>query len=332
MKYRVLAVFVIGAVLALAGCTGGTASQQAGGKPLRVAAVLPSATTDVAWSQSMSSALKSVQQDLGGESAMELKISENMADVSVAAAALRDYASQGFDIVIGHGSQYSSSIQEIAVDFPRTTFAMGNQDNTFGLPNAYAYTAAAEQGGYVNGVMAAMLSVSKQIGLTGPVEVGHGKFYADGFAQGVGATDSSVKVSETWTGSFTDVALMGKAAEALIAAGADVLTGTSEAAIGSVNAAKESGSVLWFGNEQDQASLAPNLVVACQVYDWTGIIKDMIAQRKAGKLGGDKYVLTMQNGGLKIAYNPDYALPAEVKAAADKAIQGIKSRAITVDP
>jgi hypothetical protein len=152
------------------------------GKPLRVAAVLPSATTDMAWSQSMSSALKTVQQDLGGESAMEPKISENMADVSVAAA------------------------------------------------------------------------------------------------------DSSVKVSETWTGSFTDVALMGKAAEALISAGADVLTGTSEAAIGSVNAAKERGSVLWFGNEQDQASWAPNLVVACRVYDWTGIIKEMNAQRKAGKL------------------------------------------------
>jgi basic membrane protein A len=196
----------------------------------------------------------------------------------------------------------------------------------------YAYTAAAEQGAYVNGIMAAKLSVSKVIGLTGPVEVGHCKAYADGFAQGVAAAESSVKVSETWTGSFTDVALMTEAAEALIAAGADVLTGISEAAVGSVSAAKESGKVLWFGNEQDQASLAPDLVVACQVYDWTGMLKDLIAVRKAGKLGGDKYALTMQNGGLKIAYNPGYALPAEVKAAADKAIEDIKSGALAVTP
>jgi len=332
MKHRSLAVVVLVVLLALAGCTGGTAPQQAGGKPLRVAAVLPSTTNDMAWSQSMFSALKTVQQELGGESAMGLKVSENMADVPAAAAALRDYASQGFDIVIAHGSQYGSSVQEIAVDFPKTTFALGNEVDTFSLPNVYAYTAAAEQGGYVNGVMAAKLSKSKLIGLTGPVEVGHGKFYADGFTQGVAATDSTVKVSETWTGSFTDVALMTQAAEALIAAGADVLTGTSEAATGSVNAAKESGIVLWFGNEQDQASLAPKLVVACQVYDWTSMLKDLIAKRKAGKLGGDKYALTMQNGGLSIVYNPGYALPAEVKAAADKAIVEIKSGAITVTP
>ena len=166
MKHRVLAVVVLVALLALTGCTGGAATQQAAGKPLRVAAVLPSATTDMAWSQSMFTALNTVQQELGGESAMELKVSENMADVPAAAAALREYAGQGFDIVIGHGSQYSSSIQEIAVDFPKTTFAMGNQDDTMGLANAYAYTAAAEQGGYVNGVMAAMLSASKRIGLT----------------------------------------------------------------------------------------------------------------------------------------------------------------------
>jgi basic membrane lipoprotein Med (substrate-binding protein (PBP1-ABC) superfamily) len=40
----------------------------------------------------------------------------------------------------------------------------------------------------------------------------------------------------------------------------------------------------------------------------------------------------MQNGGLSIVYNPGYALPAEVKAAADKAIEEIKSGAITVTP
>jgi basic membrane lipoprotein Med (substrate-binding protein (PBP1-ABC) superfamily) len=331
MRNRSFAVVVM-VVLLLTSCAGGTASQQAPGKPLRVAVVLPSATTDMAWSQSMFSALKTVQQDLGGESAMELKVSENMADVPAAAAALRDYASQGFDIVIAHGSQYSSSIGEIAKAFPKTTFALGNEVDTFGLPNVYAYTAAAEQGAYVNGVMAAKLSKSKQIGLTGPEEVGHCKFYADGFTQGVAAIDSSVEVSQTWTDSFSDVGLATEAAKAQIAAGADVLTGMGQVATGPIDAAKENGDVLWFGNEQDQASLAPNLVVACQVYDWTGMLEDLIAKRKAGRLGGDKYALTMQNNGLSIAYNPGYALPAEVKAAADKAIVEIKSGAITVTP
>ena len=107
---------------------------------------MPSATTDMAFSQSMFSALKAVQAEMGGEKAMEIKYSENMFKVPDAAAALRDYASQGFDIVIGHGSQYGSSVQEVAKDFPKVTFAGGTEVDTFGMPNVYAYTAAAEEG------------------------------------------------------------------------------------------------------------------------------------------------------------------------------------------
>jgi basic membrane protein A len=90
--------------------------------------------------------------------------------------------------------------------------------------------------------------------------------------------------------------------------------------------------VLWFGTQADQASLAPNLVVASQVYDWTAMLKDMIQKHQAGTLGGDVYTLTLENNGLKIAYNPGYSLPADVKAAGDAAIQGIQSGTIKVNP
>ena len=61
--------------------------------------------------------------------------------------------------------------------------------------------AAAEQGGYINGVMAALLSKSKVIGVTGPVEAGDAKTYVDGFVQGVASVDPTIIVSKTWTGS-----------------------------------------------------------------------------------------------------------------------------------
>jgi basic membrane protein A len=296
------------------------AAQPAAG-PIRIAIVMPSATTDMAFSQSMYQALKAVQTEMGGESAMEIQYSENMFNVPDAAAAIRDYASQGFDIVFAHGSQYGASVEEVAKDFPDTTFAWGTDVNTFGLPNVYAYTAAAEQGGYVNGVLAAMLTKSKVIGVTGPVEVGDAKTYIDGFTQGVASVDPAIKVSKTWTGSFSDVALMTEAAKTHIAAGADALTGSSQSVVGSIGAAKDAGTVLWFGTQADQASLAPALVVASQVYDWTGIIKQIIENRKNGKLGG-----------LKITYNSGYSLPADVKTAGDKAIEDIKSGAVTVQP
>ncbi len=200
------------------------------------------------------------------------------------------------------------------------------------MDNVYAYTAAAEEGGYINGVMAAMLTKSKTIGVTGPVEVGDAKTYIDGFTQGVASVDPNIQVSKTWTGSFSDVALMTEAAKTHIAAGADVLTGSSQSVVGSIGAAKEAGNVLWFGTQQDQASLASSLVVASQVYDWTQMIKEIIANHNSGKLGGTQYKLQLKNDGLKIAYNSGYSLPADVKAAADQAIEGIKSGSITVQP
>jgi len=325
----VLAMVLLAAML-LSACGGGGAGGD--GETLRVAVVMPSSITDMAFSQSMYNALIAVQTEMGGESAMEIKYSENMFNVPDAAAAIRDYADQGFDIVIAHGSQYGSSVQEIAPDFPETTFAWGTDVNTFGMANVYAYTAAAEQGGYVNGVMAAMLTSSKQIGVTGPVEVGDAKTYIDGFTQGVASVDPNIQLSKTWTGSFSDVALMTEAAKTHIASGADVLTGSSQSVVGSIGAAKEAGNVLWFGTQQDQAALATNLVVASQVYDWTKMLKEIIASRKDGKLGGEQYTLQLANDGLKIAFNSGYSLPAEVKAAADAAIEGIKSGSITVQP
>lgn len=300
--------------------------------PLRIAVVMPSATTDMAFSQSMWSALLTIQKEMGGESAVQIKYTDNMFNVPDAAAALRDYASQGFDIVIAHGSQYGSSVQDIAPDFPKTTFAWGTDVNTFGLPNVYAYTAAAEQGGYVNGVLAGLLSKSKKIGVTGPIEVGDAKTYIDGFLQGVQSVSTTLSISKTWTGSFSDVALMAAAAKTHIANGADVLTGSSQSVVGSIGAAKDKGGVLWFGTQSDQASLAPALVVASQVYDWTGMLREIIAQHQKGVLGGKTYTLTLANGGLKIAYNPGYALPASAKKAADQAIQGISTGTVKVQP
>jgi len=328
MKTRLLlVVLVVAALVAACAPAGGTT----GGK-FRVAVVMPSATTDMAFSQSMFSALQAVQKEMGGEANFEIKFSENMFKVPDAAAALRDYASQGFNLVIAHGSQYGASVEEIAKDFPTVAFAWGTDVNTFGLPNVTAYTAAAEEGGYVNGVLAAKVTTSKKIGVTGPVEVGDAKTYIDGFVQGVASVDPSINVAKTWTGSFSDVALMAEAAKTHIANGADVLTGSSQSVVGSIQAAKDAGKVLWFGTQQDQASLAPNLVVASQVYDWSGMIKELVNDVKGGKLGGKTFILQLKNDGLKIAFNSNYNLPADAKAAAEKAIADIKSGAIKVEP
>ena len=46
-----------------------------------------------------------------------------------------------------------------------------------------------------------------------------------------------------------------------------MLTGTAQMVVGAIGVAKDR-SVLWFGTQCDQAQLAPDIVVASQVYHW----------------------------------------------------------------
>lgn len=295
---------------------------------LRVAVVMPSAINDLAFSQSMYEALKQIQAERGEEN-FEIAYSDNMFVVDDASAALRDYASQGFDLVIAHGSQYGASLQEIAPDFPNTSFAWGTAGDTFDIPNIFAYEAYSQEGGYVQGVMAAELSQSNIIGVVGPIEVGDAKLYVDGFIAGAKATKPDITVNVNYIGSFSDVALASEAAQTHVSAGADVLTGSAQMVVGAIGVAEERG-ILWFGTQADQSSLAPSIVVSSQVYDWTVVVNDILDLMAQGTLGGKAYAVTLKNKGLVIKFNDAFDLPADVKDLADTTIKGIEDGTIQI--
>lgn len=328
-KFTWFMTFVIALSLVLTACGASATATTAPLEKFRVAVVMPSAINDLAFSQSMYDALISVRKDMGGPDKFEIVYSENMFVVDDAAAAIRDYATQGYNLVIAHGSQYGSSLQEIAPDFPNTSFAWGTTVDTFGQPNVFAYEAASQEGGYVNGVLAATLSTSNVIGVVGPIETGDAKLYVDGFKAGVAATNPDVQVNVNYIGSFSDVALASEAATTHISAGADVLTGTAQMVVGAIGKAEEANA-LWFGTQSNQTSLAPSIVVANQVYHWEVMLKEMIGLIEGGTLGGSTFTANLANGGEVIEFNSGYALPADAKALADAAINGITDGSITI--
>lgn len=304
---------------------------QAPAEPFRVAVIMPSKINDLAFSQSMYDALGTIQNEMGAEN-FQFDYSDNMFVVEDAAAAIRDYASKGYDLVIAHGSQYGSSLVEIAPDFPETSFAWGTTVDTFvdkGVTNVFAYEARSEEGGYVNGVVAALLSNSGVIGVIGPIETGDAKLYVDGFKAGVAATKPEAQVNVNYIGSFSDVALASEAAQTHINAGADALTGTAQMVVGAVGVAKDK-NVLWFGTQSNQTSLAPTIVVASQVYKWEVVLKQIIDLINAGTLGGQSFAIDLANNGEVIEFNPDYQLPDDVKVKAEETIKGISDGTITV--
>lgn len=298
-------------------------------KSFRVAVIMPSAINDLAFSQSMYNALLDIQNDMGGPEKMQFVYSQGMGVITDAAAAIRIYASKDYDVVIAHGSQYGDALQEIAPDFPAVSFVWSNATKVTNLPNVFELMAASQEGGYVNGVLAASLTTNKIIGVIGPVEAGESKRYIDGFKAGVLATNPEIQVNVKYIGSFSDVVTASEAATDYISQGADVMTGTAQMVVGPIEVANKN-KALWFGTQSNQTSLAPNIVVANQVYHWEVMLKEIIAKVQAGTMGGESFTINLANGGEVIEYNPAYRLPADVRALGNKTIKDIIDGVITV--
>jgi basic membrane protein A len=298
-------------------------------KPFRVAVILPSAVNDLAFSQSMFDALNRIQSDMGGPEKMQFVYSQGMFVIEDAAAALQTYASQGYDLVIAHGSQYGDSVKAAAAAYPEVSFVWTTPVSATNTPNIFDVVPAAEEGGYVNGVLAATLTTSKVIGVVGPIETGDAKLYVDGFKAGVLATDPEIQILVNYIGSFSDVVKGTDAANEFIASGADVMTGTSQMVVGPIGAANQN-NVLWFGTQSNQTSLAPTIVVANQVYHWEVTLEEIIAKVQSGVTGGESYMLDLTNGGLVIEYNPNYALSTKAEALGKATVKGISDGTIAV--
>ena len=286
----------------------------------RVAIVAPSASNDLAFTQSIVDAVDAL--------GISPAVTDGTFVVEDAAAAIRGYAEEGYDLVIAHGSQYGGSLEQIAQEFPEVSFAWGTAAETFGLDNVYSYEAASDEGGYVMGVMAAGLTETGNIGVVGPIEVGDAKLYVDGFI--AGAESAGASATASYTGSFSDVALASETAQAFASQNVDVLTGTAQMVVGAIGVANDEG-ILWFGTQANQTEVAPNIVVASQVYHWEVILEDIIQNVQDGNLGGEIYEITLENEGLVIEYNDGYDLPDEVKQAGEDAIEGIKDGSISTN-
>ena len=141
---------------------------------------------DKGWCQAMHDAIKAVQQKYG-PALVEYGYSEKMKPVDAGSAA-RQYASKGFDIVIAHGAQYKNLVLEMAEEFPGTSFAFGTSAEV-GPKNVFTYMPGSEETGYLNGLIAGMVTKSNVVGLVGPVDGGDSARYDRGFILGVKATN-----------------------------------------------------------------------------------------------------------------------------------------------
>jgi basic membrane protein A len=281
----------------------------------------------------MHDAIGAVQKKYGA-ALVEYGYSEKMKPVDAGSAA-RQYASRGFDIVICHGAQYKNLVLEMADEFPKTSFAFGTSAEV-GPRNVFTYMPQSEETGYLNGLIAGLTTRSNVVGLVGPVDGGDAARYDRGFVLGVKAVNPKAEVKVAHTGSFGDFVKAAELAHTQIKAGADVLTGSSQQALGALRAVAtyKDQTLWWLGQDVAQLAIPESTrVIAAASYDYAAVIEALIEKRQGGVLGGQNLPLSFQNGGFVFKYNDAVGpvLTREIRAKVDAARASLVAGQLPLD-
>jgi basic membrane protein A len=301
---------------------------------IKIALIVENTIDDKGWCQAMYDGLVEARKQLPGR--LEFGYSEKMLAVD-AASAVRRYAAGGYHIIISHGAQYKNLMLEMAGEFPDVTFAFVAAGAESG--NVFTYMPESEEPGYLNGIIAGLTTRSNIIGYIGPVDRGDAARYGRGFIMGVRAVNPAAKITVAHTGSFSDFVKAGEIAHSQIRANADVLTGTSQQAIGALMALNDpryaGRNLWWLGQDMAQFSTPEGKAkcIAASSYNYAALIAEFVKKFDAGIKGGECIPMNFANGGFLFEYNKDLAdvIPANVKEKTGEALAKFRASANTLN-
>ena len=296
--------------------------QAADGEGLKVALLLSGAANDQGWNQTAYEGTQKACEKYG----YELAYTENLNAADIAAA-FADYASAGYDVVIGHGYEFGDPALEVAETYPDTKFICTEADAS--ADNVASYVMACEQTAYVEGIIAASTSESGKLGAIGPIPGDSLVKIINGYEDGAKSVNPDIEVQTAWTNSFVDTQLAQEAAKAMIDNGVDVIKHCANACgNGAMTAAVEAG--IWCqGDSYDQSSLAPDNILDSAIYNLDVVIDTALGSVADGSFEGDVYNLGMADGAVEVLLSDN--LSDDVKATAQDAIDKIVSGELEVE-
>jgi len=209
-------------------------------KPLKVALLTSGLTNDGGFNQWAAQALEQLKE----EGLVEPQIRQQLSDPTAAEPVLREFASRGYDLIIGHGIDLSEATLKVAAQFPDVHFATTG-DNTLAdklLDNVDGWTYDFGQFGYVGGYVAGLIQGHDQVGVVGGPKIPFVEAAGKGFAAGLEATNPQAKIETIYTGDFYDSQKEQEAVRSLVQKGNKLIYANTAEGNGVAPAAKEEGA------------------------------------------------------------------------------------------
>jgi basic membrane protein A len=254
-------------------------------------------------------------------------------------AGLRQLAATDAAVVFGVGFLFTDDIRKLAPEFPNKKFACIDYTVTPGdtlPPNLTALKFREEEGSFLVGALAALMSKSGKVGFVGGMQIPLIKKFEAGFVAGVHAvrpnTQVLIKYAGTTGEAFKDPAKGTELALAEYNAGADVIYHASGATGRGVFQAAIQTNHLAIGVDSDQYDEAPGHVLTSMVKGVDVAVFDTIRDLKNGQWKGGVQTFGLAEKGVGWVYDDHNRalIPARVKATVDSLEREIVAGHITV--
>jgi basic membrane protein A and related proteins len=291
-----LTLLLTAATTMLAACGGTTGEEETTGSDSDAPLVYGVFATPLEepWDGAIHAALTSAAED--GE--ITYKHIDNLSTSDQMERGLRDIAeNEQPKAIVGDAFAAEDAVRAVAKDYPDIVFAFGSGEGPQ-EPNFSVFDNWMQDPAYLAGMLAGGLTESDTIGVVGAMPIPEVNRIVNGFIKGVQDENSKATVKVSFINSFFDPAAAKQAANAQVAAGADVLFAERDGVI----AAAEEADIPAIGMMVDQKEDAPQHVVTSLLWDVRPTVDAVVKQIEDGAQAVDlgEYSF-MKNGGSSIA-------------------------------
>lgn len=230
--------------------------------------------------------------------------------------ALRIFAEQGYDLVIGVGFTMGPIIQRVAREYPAARFAIIDgvllEDDGTPMKNAASLVFKEHEGSFLVGVLAARASRTGTVGFVGGMDIPLIRRFQRGFEQGAKSVDPGIRVVQNYVG-VTDSAWNnpGKGKElatAQIDRGADVIfAAAGNSGLGVFDAVEQAGMEngrarrFAIGVDSNQNGVKPGYVLTSMIKRVDVAVYDVIQAIVEKRFTGGFHVFGLENDGVGFA-------------------------------
>lgn len=306
-----------------AGFTISSCSDKYQSSAFRVGLVTPGSVADAAWNSGAYKGLEWIRDSLGAAvSHVEARTPGDQEE------ALRTYASQGYDLVFGHGFEFQGPAERVSTQFPRTVFIVTSGERVQG--NVSPLIFKLHEASYLAGMVAGGMTKTGSLGFVGGIELPPIREAEEAWVAGARAVNPFVTPRTTYLNTFDDVAAGREATLALLQAGADMFHhNADQAALGMFQAVRESAEAYAFGANLDQRALAPGRVPGSAVIDLPRALMAVAKEVQDGSFTPKVESFGLRSG--VIRYEADSAIEAGLPAELRRRVSAARDSIIAAD-